>query len=92
MVLARMVWYYIPSHSLFRVKASTFAVVFVTLDFVSFVIQIIGGSMASPGAPQDQIMRGIHLYMGGIGMQEAFIVFFIVLVVGSSLHMMLALV
>lgn len=37
--------------------------------------------MAPPGAPHDEVMRGIHVYMGGIGMQEAFIVFFVVLVV-----------
>ena len=83
MLLARMVWYYIPSHALFRIQASTFALVFVTLDFVSFVIQVVGGSMAPPGAPQDEVMKGVHLYMGGIGMQEAFIVGFVVLVVSS---------
>ena len=81
MLLARMVYYYIPSHSLFRIQASTFALTFVSLDFVSFVIQLVGGSMAPPGAPHDEVMRGIHVYMGGIGMQEAFIVFFVVLVV-----------
>ena len=83
MLLARMVYYYIPSHSLFRIQASTFALTFVSLDFVSFVIQLVGGSMAPPGAPHDEVMRGIHVYMGGIGMQEAFIVFFVVLVVRS---------
>ena len=81
MLLARMVYYYIPSHGLFRIQASTFALTFVSLDFVSFVIQLVGGSMAPPGAPHDEVMRGIHVYMGGIGMQEAFIVIFVVLVV-----------
>lgn len=77
MVLARMIWYYIPERSLMHIKPGLLAIVFVVLDFGSFVIQLVGGGMAGPGQSQDAIMRGIHLYMGGIGLQEAFIVIFL---------------
>jgi hypothetical protein len=80
MVLARMIHFFLPSHSLF-IPASALSLVFVSLDFVSFVIQIIGGSCAGPTSPQDQIMKGIHIYMGGIGLQQFFIFIFVGLAV-----------
>lgn len=57
------------------------------LDFASFVIQIVGGAYASPTAPEETIMKGIHIYMGGIGIQQFFIVLFIGLTVRFHLEM-----
>ncbi|KAF4333239.1 RTA1-like protein [Fusarium beomiforme] len=81
MTLGRMVYYFIPSQSLIRMPAATLAAVFVGLDILSFIIQLIGGSMASPGSPPDEQMKAVHIYMGGIGLQEFFIVIFVVLCV-----------
>ncbi|KAK4941117.1 hypothetical protein LTR10_018917 [Elasticomyces elasticus] len=77
MVLGRMIQFFTPSHSLFSIPASTLAVGFVSLDFVSFIIQLIGGSYAGPTAPVAKQLQGIHIYMGGIGLQQFFILIFV---------------
>ncbi|OBS21517.1 hypothetical protein FPOA_07854 [Fusarium poae] len=79
MTLGRMVYYFIPDHSLLGMPAVTLAAIFVGLDIVSFIIQLIGGSLAGPGSPPDEQLKAIHIYMGGIGLQEFFIVIFIIL-------------
>jgi hypothetical protein len=79
MTLGRMVYYFVPSHSLLRMPAATLAAIFVALDILSFIVQLIGGSMSGPGSPPDEQMKAVHIYMGGIGLQEFFIVIFVVL-------------
>ncbi|KAM0350152.1 hypothetical protein ACHAPU_003316 [Fusarium lateritium] len=81
MTLGRMVYYFTPSHSLIGMPAATLAAIFVGLDIISFIIQLIGGSMAGPGSPPDEQMKAVHIYMGGIGLQEFFILIFVVLCV-----------
>ncbi|KAM0260875.1 hypothetical protein ACHAPA_010091 [Fusarium lateritium] len=81
MTLGRMVYYFTPSHSLIGIPAATLAAIFVGLDIVSFIVQLVGGSMAGPSSPPDERMKAIHIYMGGIGLQEFFIVIFVVLCV-----------
>ncbi|KAM0433019.1 hypothetical protein ACHAPT_004724 [Fusarium lateritium] len=77
MTLGRMVHYFLPWRSILGMPAATLAAIFVGLDIVSFIIQLIGGSMAGPGAPPEDQQRAIHIYMGGIGLQEFFIVLFV---------------
>ena len=77
MVLGRMIHFFLPSHSVFSIPASTLAIAFVSLDFVSFVVQLIGGSIAGPTSPESQVMKGIHVYMGGIGLQQFFVFVFL---------------
>jgi RTA1 like protein len=81
MLLGRMVHFYLPEKKLCGFKAPSLAKYFVCLDILSFIVQGIGGSMISPGADQKTIMNGIHVYMGGIGLQELFILIFLSLVV-----------
>ncbi|OTB00507.1 hypothetical protein M426DRAFT_33304, partial [Hypoxylon sp. CI-4A] len=83
MVLGRMVYYFTPSHKVFNVPAPTLAAAFVTfvVDFIAFVIQLAGGSMAGPTAPAEDQLRAIHVYMGGIGLQQFFIAVFLVFAV-----------
>ena len=81
MVFARMVHFYSPTRKVWFLSPSILALVFVTLDIVSFVVQLIGGGMAGPGASADAQKKGLNIYMGGIGMQEGFIVLFLGLVV-----------
>lgn len=87
MVLARMVHFFVPSQKLLGIKASTFALTFVSLDIVSFVIQLIGGGMAGNDQPPAQQMHGIHIYMGGIGLQELSITVFVGLAIKFHLEM-----
>ncbi|KAF7524461.1 hypothetical protein PCG10_005721 [Penicillium crustosum] len=79
MVLARMIHFFVPERRIGMFKPSLLAKSFVLLDFASFVVQMIGGLMAN-GTGQQQ-MNGIHIYMGGIGIQEFFIICFLVLAV-----------
>ncbi|KAH8775981.1 RTA1 like protein-domain-containing protein, partial [Hyaloscypha sp. PMI_1271] len=84
MLLARMIHFYLPIHSIFSIPASVLAIAFVTLDFISFVIQLVGGSYAGPTAPVTQQLKGVHIYMGGIGLQQLFI--FLFLALGVKFH------
>lgn len=79
MVLARMIHFFVPERRIGMFKPSLLAKIFVLLDFASFVVQMIGGLMAN--GTGEQQMNGIHIYMGGIGIQEFFIICFLVLAV-----------
>ncbi|KAI4605368.1 hypothetical protein J4E81_010620 [Alternaria sp. BMP 2799] len=81
MVFARIVHFYSPTRKVWIFSPSILALIFVTLDIVSFVIQLVGGGMAGPGASPEAQKKGLNIYMGGIGMQEGFIVLFLGLVV-----------
>jgi len=86
MLFARMVHFYLPRRSLLGISAGTFGVVFVTLDIASSIVQFIGGLMGGPSATPDQQKKGINIYMGGIGMQEFFIIVFLGLVIKFHLE------
>ena len=81
MVFARMVHYYAPSRKVWKISPSILAFMFVSLDIVSFIIQLIGGGMASPSNSPEAQKKGLNIYMGGIGMQEGFIVLFLGLII-----------
>ncbi|KAI9848829.1 MAG: hypothetical protein M1837_006345 [Sclerophora amabilis] len=88
MVLGRMVQFFIPTHAIFRIRASTLAMYFVGLDIVSFIIQLVGGGMAGNGQPPETIKKGIDIYMGGIGLQEFFIIVFLAFAIKFHLQML----
>lgn len=79
-VFARIVNFFSPARKVWIFSPSTLTLIFVTLDIVSFVVQLIGGGMAGPGASPESQKKGLNLYMGGIGMQEGFIILFLGLV------------
>ena len=81
MIFGRMIYYYLPSRRLLKIRAPIIASVFVGLDIISFIIQLVGGNMAGPSAPVEDQLRAIHIYMGGIGLQELFIVAFLLLAI-----------
>ncbi|GFF54145.1 protein RTA1 [Aspergillus udagawae] len=81
MVLARMIHFFLPDRRIGIFNPSLLAMIFVLLDLGSFVIQLIGGGMAGPGADQATMMKGVHIYMGGIGIQQFFIVLFLFIAV-----------
>lgn len=81
MVFARIVHFFSPTRKVWFFSPSILALVFVTLDIISFVIQLVGGGMAGPGASAESQQKGLNIYMGGIGMQEGFIVLFLGLVI-----------
>jgi len=83
MVFGRMVNYYLSEKKVYCFEARRLAAVFVCLDIVSFIVQGTGGSIASgsSGETDSIVMVGIHIYMGGVGLQQLFILLFLILVV-----------
>ncbi|KAF3922843.1 hypothetical protein ABW21_db0209729 [Orbilia brochopaga] len=88
MVLGRMVWYYLEARKVWGVSATRLTVIFVWLDIIAFLVQLVGASMASarnddPNASQKDKddaaqaqKNGLHIYMGGIGFQLFWILVF----------------
>ncbi|KAL9112962.1 MAG: hypothetical protein Q9227_002827 [Pyrenula ochraceoflavens] len=81
MSLGRMVHMFLGPNEIDRhvlkVPAQKFTLIFVTLDIVAFVVQGIGGVMASNQSNSEStIMLGFHIYEGGVGFQQAVILGF----------------
>ena len=82
MTLARMVIYWLPEGTkVSGMRAALIAKLFVWADVICFIIQGVGGSMASPGAEEKIIKIGLNIYLTGMGLQQAFICGFLVLMV-----------
>jgi hypothetical protein len=83
MILGRMVYFYLPSRSIFRIRATSLTKIFVVVDITAFLVQATGGVMASsgPGESQSAVNRGLHIYMGGLGLQQLAILVFSSMVV-----------
>ncbi len=77
MTLARMVWYFLPTQRLGFLRGSSLSKYFVTADILTFLVQAIGGIMASPTADPDIVQRGLNIYLGGLGCQQFFILIFL---------------
>ncbi|KAI9826360.1 MAG: hypothetical protein M1832_000277 [Thelocarpon impressellum] len=77
MVMGRMVYNFLARQSLCGIQAWRFGLYFVVLDVVAFLVQLGGAGMATgQDVPLDQVMRGLHIYMGGVGFQQAVIIGF----------------
>lgn len=81
MTFARMVHYFLPDRTIWRIRGQSLAKYFVWADVASFIVQAVGGLMATPSASADVIKTGINVYMGGMGLQEAFILCFLGLMI-----------
>lgn len=81
MVLGRMIYFFLPERIIFGVKAASVAKYFVWLDVVSFTVQVVGGVMLSMNASATATLDGTHIYMGGVGLQECFILCFMALAI-----------
>ena len=79
LLLTHVLSAYHPTKTLANIPPATLSVIFVTLDLAAFAVQLTGGSMASPTASPAAQQRAIHIYMGGIGFQQAAIVAFVTL-------------
>ncbi|CAK7208048.1 hypothetical protein SEUCBS139899_010882 [Sporothrix eucalyptigena] len=74
MVFGRLVHNYTPDRKVWGLPASRFGLVFVVLDIVAFVIQVYGAATATQNdIPTSQVLRSLHIYMGGVGVQLLFI-------------------
>ncbi|DAA73431.1 TPA_exp: putative RTA1 domain protein [Trichophyton benhamiae CBS 112371] len=80
MVLGRMVHFFLPDKRCFGISARRLTVIFVCLDIFAFLTQGASTSLLNSDSASS-IKIGINLYMGGIGLQELFILIFIGLAV-----------
>ncbi|KAH6879318.1 RTA1 like protein-domain-containing protein [Alternaria rosae] len=77
MVMGRMMWNYIPDAKIYGVTAWRFSTYFVVFDIIALLIQVAGAS--SSGASRQanqQVLNAIHIYMGGVAVQQLFILIF----------------
>jgi hypothetical protein len=81
MTLGRMIHFFLPDQKLVGITARRFGVIFVCLDIFAFLVQAAGALMSSAQEGGSLLMTGLHIYMGGIGLQEAFILCFAALAI-----------
>ncbi|KUJ14207.1 uncharacterized protein LY89DRAFT_736254 [Mollisia scopiformis] len=85
MVMGRMTWNFIPDAKLYNVTAWRFGTLFVILDIFALFVQLSGASSAAGDNKTDaQILKGLHIYMGGVALQQIFI--FIILFFAIKFH------
>lgn len=77
MAFARMVLYWHPEGKIVGLKAAVIARWFVLADILSFIVQGVGGVMASPDANATVVRIGLNIYLAGMGLQQLFIVLFL---------------
>lgn len=82
MTVGRLIYFFIPDKRLAGITAERYGQLFVWLDILAFIVQAVGAVMTSDTqAGNAEIMRGVHIYMGGIGLQELFILIFVSLAI-----------
>lgn len=86
MTFARMVYYWHPEGRVAGLPATAIAKWFVLADIVSFIVQGAGGIMTSPGSSPDTIKIGLNIYIGGMALQEFFIVLFLGLMIAFQIR------
>ncbi|EEP82546.1 predicted protein [Uncinocarpus reesii 1704] len=76
MVLGRMIYFFLPEQKCFGISAKRLTLIFVILDVTAFLVQGSASSLLSSDDPNTMNI-GKNLYMGGIGVQEFFILVFV---------------
>ncbi|KAJ7229305.1 RTA1 like protein-domain-containing protein [Mycena haematopus] len=79
-LMSRLVYFFVPEKHVAGISAQRLSLCFVLLDITAFLMQAGGGTMISSDTPQTALL-GIHIYMGGIGLQQFFVLGFTALVV-----------
>lgn len=81
MTFARMAHYFLPDRKVWIFQAAGMSKWFVWADILSFIVQAAGGIMSSPGGSSGTIQIGLHIYTGGVALQEFFMLCFLGLMV-----------
>ncbi|PMD41357.1 RTA1 domain-containing protein, partial [Hyaloscypha variabilis F] len=80
MVMGRMVYYWLPSKSVWNIKARKLTKIFVWFDVFTFLVQLGGGGMLSSD-DASSVSLGMKIYMAGIGIQQACLLLFVILII-----------
>ncbi|PWY79248.1 hypothetical protein BO70DRAFT_338439 [Aspergillus heteromorphus CBS 117.55] len=79
MVMGRMVWNFTDDARVLKVRPWHFGLFFVVLDVIAFIIQVYGAAQAAGNNVAYSVeMTGLHIYMGGVGVQQLFVLVFVV--------------
>lgn len=81
MVLGRAIHFFLDDDRVFGIKARRITFMFVLFDIAAFLVQATGGAMTSNSEPASTQRLGLHIYMGGVGLQLLFICVFIALAI-----------
>lgn len=77
MVLGRMIYFFETEKKLAGISATRLATLFVMLDITAFIVQAGGAIVGSLHGVDSHIVQiGLNVYMGGVGLQELFILCF----------------
>lgn len=85
MTLGRMIHFFLPDDKVLGLKAKRITLLFVLCDIASFVVQATGGVMTTPSESVSAQKLGLHIYMGGVGLQLLFIGIFFALCIRFQL-------
>ena len=87
MVLGRLIDFFVPEKTIGGVYSHHIALIFVWTDVITFIIQLAGAVMVSiPDSPHANNV-GKSVYMGGVGLQQASILLFLVLAILFHHHL-----
>jgi len=81
MVLGRAIHFFLEDDRVFGIRARRITLMFVLFDIAAFLVQATGGAMTSNSEPVSTQQLGLHIYMGGVGLQLLFICVFIALAI-----------
>ncbi|KAL2182216.1 hypothetical protein L209DRAFT_760323 [Thermothelomyces heterothallicus CBS 203.75] len=81
MTFARMVLYWHPENGVGGLRSIVIARCFVFADILSFVVQLVGGSMATAELHGKLGLAAVYVYMAGVGLQQLFILVFLGLMI-----------
>lgn len=81
MTFARMVLYWHPENRVAGLRSNIIAGFFVFADIFSFLIQAVGGVMATSDLHGKMGLVAVYVYMAGMGVQQFFILIFLVLMI-----------
>lgn len=78
MVFGRLVWNFADDQQLWKIKAWNFTPLFVTLDIVALIVQLYGAATVATtlDSSTDDVLMNLYIYMGGVGIQEFFVLAF----------------
>ncbi|KAJ7320867.1 RTA1 like protein-domain-containing protein, partial [Mycena albidolilacea] len=79
-LMARLIYFFVPERHVGGISARRLSLCFMLLDITAFLMQAVGGTMMSGDSAKTTLL-GIHIYMGGIDLQQFFVLGFTVLVV-----------
>ncbi|KAF2736060.1 hypothetical protein EJ04DRAFT_551582 [Polyplosphaeria fusca] len=82
MVAGRLIFCFHPEKRVFKLNAVSIGRIFILGDIAAFIIQAGGATLIGPGADNKKLIDiGLRVYQAGIGIQQAFVILFTVVLI-----------